>query len=126
MKSAFLFPSLLAAAGLAVLAAPSSASVVGGQARSPIPRPFAEDAAAGEITRTGVIERRVSIGGETTGWVLRDARGQKIELLLPIAAFANLREGAHVAIKGKIESRKYPERGEVSVFIVREIHEMVN
>lgn len=83
-------------------------------------------APADKITRTGVIERRVAIGGETTGWVLRDEKGKKIELSLPPAASATIREGMHVVIKGKLGTKKYVERGEVSMFHVREISEIVH
>lgn len=112
---------------IAVLAAtPSFAAGGGNSPWPPTPHAFADAAPADEITLTGVIERRVAIGGETTGWTLRDAQGKRIDLLLPIRAFANLREGAHVVVKGKTGVKKYPERGEVTVFLVREIHEIVN
>lgn len=73
-----------------------------------------------------MIERRVAIGGETTGWVLRDEKGKKIELSLPPAASATTREGMHVVIKGKLGTKKYVERGEVSMFHVLEISEIVH
>jgi hypothetical protein len=73
-----------------------------------------------------VIERRVAIGGETTGWVLRDEKGKKIELSLPPAASATIREGMHVVIKGKLGTKNYVECGEVSMFHVREISEIVH
>jgi hypothetical protein len=73
-----------------------------------------------------VIERRVAIGGETTGWVLRDEEGKKIELSLPPAAFATISEGMHVPIKGKLGTKKYVERGEVTIVHVREISEIVH
>ena len=123
----FTFPSALVATLLAALAAaPSFASNSLAAPRAIAPTPLADAAPAGEITRTGVLERRVSIGGETTGWTLRDEQGKRIELLLPPAAFATIREGAHVVIKGKLGTKKYPERGEVSVFLVREISEIVH
>ena len=117
----------LAAALLAVsVSIPAFAATGGTLPRAIVPLPLADAAPADEITRTGVIERRVSIGGETTGWSLRDEKGKRIDLLLPIAAFATIREGMHVAIKGKLGTKKYPERGEVSVFHVREISEIVH
>ena len=120
-----LIPSALAATCLAVFA-PVPASALTPLPPTPTPPPILQPVVpADEVTRTGVIERRVSIGGETTGWALRDEQGKRIDLLLPIAAFATIREGKHVVIKGKLGTRKYPERGEVSVFIVREIHEIV-
>lgn len=121
-----IFSPALAATWLAAFAVDVSFAA-GGTSQSAIPPiPLADAAPADEITRTGVIERRVSIGGETTGWVLRDGQGKKIDLLLPIAAFATIRDGMHVVIKGKLGTRKYPERGEVTVFHVREISEIVH
>ena len=120
-------PSALAAAVLVLsIGSPAFAASSGIMPRAIVPHPLADAAPADEITRTGVIERRVAIGGETTGWVLRDDKGKRIDLLLPIAAFATIRDGMHVAIKGKLGTKKYPERGEVIVFHVREISEIVH
>ena len=108
----------------AMLATAAFAAPLPGNApapQPPAPLQYSDAAPAGEITRTGVIERHVAIGGETTGWVLRDEKGKKIELSLPPAAFATIREGMHVVIKGKLGTKKYLERGEVSIFHVREI-----
>ncbi|MBI2517540.1 MAG: protease complex subunit PrcB family protein [Opitutae bacterium] len=80
---------------------------------------------AAETTLTGLIERRVATGGETTGWILRYDKDSRVDLLLPYEAFAWLREGIAVAVTGKFETRHYPERGEVRVFVVREISEIV-
>ena len=123
-----LFPSALAATWLAVsVTVPTFALTLLPQPPTPLPpRPYADAAPADEITRTGVIERRVAIGGETIGWVLRDEKGKKIELSLPPAAFATIREGMHVVIKGKLGTKKYLERGEVTMFHVREISEIVH
>ncbi len=120
------FPSALAAALLAIsVSIPAFAASSGTLPQAIVPLPFADAAPADEITRTGVLERHVAIGGETTGWVLRDEKGKKLELSLPPAAFATIREGMHVVIKGKLGTKKYLERGEVSIFHVREISEIV-
>lgn len=127
MKTTFLrftFTAAVAAAWLGAFA--SAPAFAAGDSFSALPTPLADAAPADEIMRTGVIERRVSIGGETTGWSLRDEKGKRIDLLLPIAAFATIRDGAHVVIKGKLGTKKYPERGEVTVFLVREISEIVH
>jgi len=76
------------------------------------------------VTLTGTLERRVAIGGETTGWVLRHGEKQHIDLLLPIEAFAWIGEGLAVAVKGTYGTKRYPERGDVPVFIVHEIHQV--
>lgn len=80
---------------------------------------------AEETTLTGLIEQRVAAGGETTGWILRYDKDSRVDLLLPYEAFAWLREGIAVAATGRFEVRHYPERGEVRVFVVREISEIV-
>lgn len=78
-----------------------------------------------EVQLMGTLERRVAIGGETTGWVLRYDKDQRVDLLLPINAFAWIRDGLVVTVKGRFETRQYPERGPVRVFVVREINEVV-
>jgi hypothetical protein len=72
----------------------------------------------------GILERRVAIGGETTGWVLRYGDKQRIDLLLPVEAFAWIQEGMWVGVKGVYSTKRFPERGEVPVFIVHEIHQV--
>ncbi len=79
---------------------------------------------APEVTLMGVLEQRVAIGGETTGWSLRIDRDQRVDLLLPVEAFGWISPGLAVAVKGRYGTRKYPERGEVRVFIVREISQI--
>jgi hypothetical protein len=91
-------------------------------ARSPTPP---GQTAPAEVTLTGVLQRRVSIGGETTGWVLRYDKNRTIELAFTVAALAQIREGAWVACTGTYEVRHYPERGDVRILVVREIHEIV-
>ncbi len=91
----------------------------------PLPSPLAAPAPAGEIQLMGTLQQRVAIGGETTGWVLRYDQDQRVDLLLPVDAFAWIRDGLVVAVKGRFETRHYPERGAVRVFVVREINEVV-
>ena len=76
------------------------------------------------VTLFGILERRVAIGGETTGWVLRYGEKQRIDLLLPIEAFAWISEGLAVGVKGVYGTKHYPERGDVPVFIVHEISQV--
>jgi hypothetical protein len=84
-------------------------------APSPIPQ---------EVTLTGLLYRRVAMGGETTGWVLRQDQKSSIELLLPITAFDRVTEGMAVALTGTYVTRTYPERGEVRMFAVRVLSEV--
>ena len=84
-----------------------------------------EKAAATEVQLMGALEQRVAIGGETAGWVLRYDKEQRVDLLLPVDAFAWIRDGLYVVVKGRFETRRYPERGEVRVLVVREISEVV-
>lgn len=85
----------------------------------------AEKPAAAEVQLMGTLEQRIAIGGETTGWVLRYDKEQRVDLLLPVDAFAWIRDGLVVAVKGRFETRHYPERGEVRVFVVRDINQVV-
>lgn len=87
--------------------------------------PRGEKPVAAEISLMGTLEQRVAGGGETTGWVLRYAKDQRVDLLLPIDAFAWIRDGLAVGVKGRFETRRYPERGEIRVFVVREISQVV-
>jgi len=89
------------------------------------PAPLADPAPAGEVSLIGLLQQRVAIGGESTGWSLRYDQGQRVDLLLPIDAFAWIRDGLAVAVKGHFETRQYPERGTVRVFVVREITQVV-
>lgn len=93
------------------------------QQASPAPK-TAEPA---EVQLTGRLEQRLAIGGETTGWVLRHGAGkERVQVLLPVEAFGWIREGMDVAVTGVYSTRTYPERGEVAVFIVKKISQVVH
>lgn len=98
-----------------------------GSALSLPPPPLAppERPAPDQVSYTGVLERRVAIGGETTGWVLRHDKGRTIELTFTLKILPLVREGIWVVCTGTIETRHYPERGDVRVLVVREMHEVV-
>jgi len=91
----------------------------------PLPAPLAAPASVGEVSLIGLLQQRTAIGGETTGWTLRYDKDQRVDLLLPIDAFAWIRDGLAVAVKGHFETRQYPERGAVRVFVVREISQVM-
>jgi hypothetical protein len=76
------------------------------------------------VTLSGTLERRVAIGGETTGWSLRYGKKDWVDLLLPADAFAWITDGLAVAVTGIWGTKRYPERGEVPVFIVHEIRQV--
>lgn len=76
------------------------------------------------VTLFGTLERRVAIGGETTGWELRYGEKQRVQLLLPPEAFDWISEGMTVGVIGVYGVKHFPERGEVRVFIVHEIHQV--
>ena len=88
------------------------------------PAPAPDKPAAAEITLTGVLQSRVAIGGETTGWILRYDKDQIIELTFKIDVLPLVRDGAHVSVTGTMETRRYPERGEVRVLVVRALGEI--
>lgn len=91
----------------------------------PVKTPPQAPQAVAEVTLTGVLERRVSIGGETTGWALRCDKDRIVELTFTLEALSHVREGVWVACTGKFETRHYPQRGDVRIFVVRELHEVV-
>src|SRR5258708_5260945 len=71
-----------------------------------IPRPAGQPTAA-EVTLTGVLQRRVAIGGETTGWVLRYDKYRTIELTFTFGALAPVPEGAWGTRIGTHRHRHY-------------------
>jgi hypothetical protein len=94
---------------------------------APLPSAAAPAPASQEVTLTGLLYHRLAIGGETTGWVLRYGQDQKqtIELLLKITDFDRLTEGMAVVVRGTYVTRTYPERGEVRMFAVRDLSEVM-
>jgi hypothetical protein len=81
--------------------------------------------AAAEVQLTGTLEQRVAIGGETTGWALRYGDKKRVEVLLPVAAFAWIKDGVVVSVSGVHGTKHYLERGDVPVFIVKKISQVV-
>jgi hypothetical protein len=82
--------------------------------------------ATGEVTLTGLIEPRLAIGGETSGWVLEYDKNKRIELLFRVEDLlrVQLYAGMPVALTGSYVTRTYPERGEVRFFSVRVLVEI--
>ena len=90
------------------------------------PAPSAPGAkAAPEIQLTGTLEQRMAIGGETTGWTLRTGEKKRVELLLPVEAFAWIMDGMAVSVSGVYGTKHSLERGDVSVFAVKKISQVV-
>ncbi|MHB1079483.1 MAG: hypothetical protein ACYC67_08765 [Prosthecobacter sp.] len=87
--------------------------------------PAPKAAAPAEVQLMGTLEQRVAIGGETTGWVLRYGEKQRVQVLLPVEAFAWIRDGVVVSVSGVHGTKHYPERGDVAVFIVKKISQVV-
>ncbi|MCF7788871.1 MAG: hypothetical protein K9N47_22290 [Prosthecobacter sp.] len=81
--------------------------------------------AAAEVQLMGTLEQRMAIGGETTGWVLRYGEKQRVQVLLPPEAFAWIKDGMVVSVSGVHGTKHYPERGDVAVFIVKKISQVV-
>ena len=80
---------------------------------------------AHEIQLTGTLEQRMAIGGETTGWSLRYGEKKRVEVLLPAEAFAWVKDGVVVSVSGVYGTKHFLERGDVSVFIVKKISQVV-
>ena len=81
---------------------------------------------AGTPSASQTLPKCLAIGGETTGWVLCHGDKQRVQVLLPVEAFAWIRDGVYVAVTGVYGTRRYPERGEVVVFIVKKISQVVH
>ncbi len=81
--------------------------------------------AASEVQLMGTLEQRLAIGGETTGWVLRYGEKQRVQVLLPVEAFAWIKDGMVVSVSGVHGTKHYVERGDVAVFIVKKISQVV-
>lgn len=88
--------------------------------------PTPKATAPAEVQLVGRLEQRLAIGGETTGWVLRHGDKQRVQVLLPLEAFSWIRDGVDVAVTGSYGTKQYPERGEVVVFIVKKISQVVH
>lgn len=89
--------------------------------------PDAQAVASAEVQLTGTLEQRLAIGGETTGWVLRLGDGkEQVQVLLPVEAFSWIRDGMVVAVTGVYGTKHYPERGDVTVFKVKKITQVVH
>ncbi|WP_395742140.1 hypothetical protein [Prosthecobacter sp.] len=100
-----------------------SCSTLWAQTAAPAPK----ITAPAEVQLRGTLEQRLAIGGETTGWVLRHGGGkERVQVLLPAEAFGWIRDGMVVAVTGVYGTKHYPERGEVAVFIVKKITQVVH
>lgn len=88
-------------------------------------QPGSGAAAAAEVQLTGTLEQRMAIGGETTGWSLRYGEKKRVELLLPVDALARIKDGLVVSVTGVYGTKHYPERGDVVVFTVKKITQVV-
>ncbi len=81
--------------------------------------------AAAEVQLTGTLEQRMAIGGETTGWALRYGDKKRVEVQLPAEAFAWVKDGVAVSVSGVHGTKHYLERGDVPVFTVKKITQVV-
>ena len=77
--------------------------------------------AAAEVQLTGLLEQRMAIGGETTGWALRTGENKRVEVVLPPEALAWVKDGMVVSVSGVYGTKHYLERGDVTVFMVKKI-----
>lgn len=92
-----------------------------GQTAAPAPKA----AAPAEVQLMGTLEKRLAIGGETTGWVLRYGEKQRVQVFLPPDAFAWIKDGMVVSVSGVHGTKHYPESGDVAVFFVKKISQVV-
>ena len=96
-------------------------SVTQGQPAQSAPSP----AAVPEVQLMGTLEQRMAIGGETTGWALRTGDKKRVEVLLPPEVFAWIKDGMVVSVSGVYGTKHYLERGDVTVFMVKKISQVV-
>jgi hypothetical protein len=88
----------------------------------------AKPTTAQEVVYEGELETHIVIGGETTGWRLRrrtpEGRRQYIEVLLTAEVAQGVRANTRVQVRGTVQTRHYPERGDVPVLVARSVVEV--
>jgi hypothetical protein len=81
-----------------------------------------------DVVYEGELETYVAIGGESTGWRMRtrtpEGRRQFIELLLTADLARGARANSRIRVRGTMQTRHYPERGDVQVLAVKELIEI--
>lgn len=126
--------ALAAFAVLAIVACRAPREHVGappdGAAPQPAPPESSEPAAnegeraleAALVAREGVLQGGImAIGGEHTGWVLREGESQLELDPGPWLARALELEGQRVRVRGLWQTLRYVERGDVRVLALREL-----
>src|SRR3954463_6399552 len=117
----------LTAAAVAALVLGTTAAF----AQAPAPPPAAgaaKPATAQEVVYEGELETHIPVGGESTGWRLRrrtpQGRRQFIEVLLTAEVAQGVRANTRVQVRGAMQTRHYPERGDVEVLVARSVIEV--
>lgn len=81
-----------------------------------------------EVVHEGELETYIAVGGESTGWRLRtrtaDGRRQYIEVLLTAEVAQGVRANTRVQVRGTMQTRHYPERGDVQVLVAKSVIEV--
>jgi hypothetical protein len=93
------------------------------------PRMSRSSAAAADVMIDGQLENWITAGGETTGWRLRtraDGNGRRrfIEVLLTAEIAQGVRSQVPVRVRGTMQTRHYPERGDVDVLVAKSVIEL--
>jgi hypothetical protein len=104
-----------------------SASPLCAQATAPI-APGGKSPEEREVVYEGELETYIAIGGESTGWRLRrrttEGRREYIEVLLTADVAQGVRANSRVQVRGTMQTRHYPERGDVNVLVARSVVEV--
>jgi hypothetical protein len=81
-----------------------------------------------EVVYEGELETYIAIGGESTGWRLRrrtaEGRREYVEVLLTADVAQGVRANTRVQVRGTMQTRRYPERGDVNVLVARSVIEV--
>jgi len=118
MRTAVLIAALVLGATPMLAQGAAPASPAGG-AKAPGER---------EVVYEGELENYIAIGGESTGWRLRhrtpQGKREYIEMLLTAEVAQGVRANTRVQVRGTMQTRHYPERGDVQVLVARSVIEV--
>ena len=76
----------------------------------------------------GELENYMAIGGESTGWRVRrrtaEGKREYVEVLLTAEVAQGVRANTRVQVRGTMQTRHYPERGDVNVLVAKSVIEV--
>jgi len=98
------------------------------QAPAPAPTTAARAQEERDVVIEGELENYMAIGGESTGWRVRrrtaEGKREYIEVLLTAEVAQGVRANTRVQVRGTMQTRHYPERGDVNVLVAKSVIEV--